>query len=31
MREDLQAGDKVVLLRAQGGQQYVLLDKVVDS
>ena len=26
----LQAGDKVVLLRMQGGQRYILLDKVVE-
>ena len=25
----LQRGDKVILLRVQGGQQYVILDKVV--
>jgi len=31
VRDDLQAGDGVVLLRVQGGQQYVILDKVVDS
>lgn len=30
VREDLQVGDRVVLLRAQGGQQYVILDKVVE-
>lgn len=27
----LQAGDKVILLRMQGGQKYVVLDKVLDS
>ncbi|AUN11197.1 DUF2577 domain-containing protein [Clostridium botulinum] len=29
IREDLKQGDKVLLLRVQGGQQYVILDKVV--
>lgn len=28
-RESLENGDKVVLLRVQGGSQYVVLDKVV--
>lgn len=28
IREGLKAGDKVLLLRIQGGQQYVILDKV---
>lgn len=27
----LQTGDKVVLLRMQGGQKYILLDKVVSA
>ncbi|WP_028988023.1 DUF2577 domain-containing protein [Thermicanus aegyptius] len=27
----LQAGDKVVLLRIQGGQKYLILDKVVNG
>jgi len=31
VREGLQVGDKVILLRVQGGQQYVVLDKVVDA
>ncbi|WP_276358401.1 DUF2577 domain-containing protein [Cohnella caldifontis] len=31
VRPGLQAGDKVVLLRVQGGQQYVILDKVVQG
>ena len=31
IRSGLQAGDKVILLRIQGGQQYVILDKVVGS
>lgn len=29
IREGLKLGDKVLLLRVQGGQQYVVLDKVV--
>lgn len=29
VRRGLQSNDKVVLLRAQGGQQYVVLDRVV--
>lgn len=29
IREGLKRGDKVLLLRVQGGQQYVILDKVV--
>lgn len=29
IREGLKIGDKVLLLRVQGGQQYVILDKVV--
>ncbi|TNJ68233.1 DUF2577 domain-containing protein [Paenibacillus hemerocallicola] len=29
IRPGLQTGDKVVLLRIQGGQQYLILDKVV--
>lgn len=29
IREGLKEGDKVLLLRVQGGQQYVILDKVV--
>lgn len=29
IREGLKAGDKVLLLRVQGGQQYVILDKVI--
>lgn len=31
VRQGLQAGDKVILLRAQGGQQYVILDWQVSS
>jgi hypothetical protein len=31
IRPGLQVGDKVVLLRVQGGQHYVVLDKVVES
>lgn len=30
IRTGLKSGDKVVLLRVQGGHQYVVLDKVVD-
>lgn len=26
---DLQSGDKVLMIRKQGGQQYVIIDKVV--
>ncbi|KGN00308.1 DUF2577 domain-containing protein [Clostridium botulinum] len=29
IREGLKPGDKVLLLRVQGGQQFVILDKVV--
>ncbi|RXI38727.1 hypothetical protein DP129_10940 [Clostridium tetani] len=29
IREGLKKGDKVLLLRVQGGQQYVILDRVV--
>lgn len=29
IREGLRQGDKVILLRIQGGQQYLVLDKVV--
>lgn len=29
IREGLKQGDKVLLLRVQGGQQYVILDKAV--
>lgn len=29
IREGLKVGDKVLLLRIQGGQQYIILDKVV--
>lgn len=29
IRPGLQAGDRVMLLRMQGGQQYLILDKVV--
>ncbi|EJW14713.1 DUF2577 domain-containing protein [Paenibacillus alvei] len=29
IRKGLQAGDTVILLRVQGGQQYVVLDRVV--
>lgn len=29
IRDGLKKGDKVLLLRVQGGQQYVVLDKVV--
>lgn len=31
IRPGLQKGDKVLLIRMQEGQQYVILDKVVDS
>ncbi len=31
IRRRLEAGDKVLLLRVQGGQQYVLLDRVVNA
>lgn len=31
IRSGLMAGDKVILLRVQGGQQYVILDKVVQT
>ena len=29
IREGLKQGDRVLLLRVQGGQQYIILDKVV--
>lgn len=29
LKPGLQAGDQVILLRMQGGQRYILLDKVV--
>lgn len=29
IREGLQPGDKVILIRVQGGQKYVVMDKVV--
>lgn len=29
IRKGLEVGDKVILLRVQGGQRYVILDKVV--
>lgn len=31
VRPGLKAGDRVVLLRMQGGQQYLILDKVVSG
>lgn len=31
IREGLELGDKVLLLRVQGGQKYVILDKVVST
>lgn len=31
IRPGLQAGDKVLLIRVQGGQQFVILDKVVTA
>lgn len=31
MKLGLQSGDRVLLLRIQGGQSYVVLDRVVDS
>jgi hypothetical protein len=31
IRQGLQAGDRVVLLRIQGGQKYLILDKVVSA
>lgn len=31
LRPPLQAGDKVVLVRMQGGQKYLVLDKVVST
>lgn len=31
IRRGLEVGDKVLLLRVQGGQQYVILDRVVDN
>jgi len=31
IRPGLQAGDRVVLIRIQGGQKYLILDKVVES
>ncbi|MBJ6360431.1 DUF2577 domain-containing protein [Paenibacillus sp. GCM10012307] len=30
LHEGLQVGDKVILLRYQGGQDYLILDKVVE-
>ncbi len=29
LRQGLKAGDKVILLRTQGGQQYIIADRVV--
>jgi len=31
IRRGLQSGDKVLLLRLQGGQQYLILDRVVEA
>jgi hypothetical protein len=31
IRPGLQAGDRVVLIRVQGGQRYLILDKVVNG
>ncbi|MFS1514550.1 DUF2577 domain-containing protein [Chengkuizengella sp. SCS-71B] len=31
IRKGLEVGDKVLLLRIQGGQQYIVLDRVVSS
>jgi len=31
VRRGLQNGDKVLLLRVQGGQQYLILDRVVEA
>ncbi|MDR9857819.1 DUF2577 domain-containing protein [Paenibacillus sp. VCA1] len=31
IRRGLEAGDKLLLLRVQGGQQYVILDRVVSA
>ncbi len=31
IRAGLESGDKVILLRVQGGQQYVILDRVVQT
>lgn len=31
IRPGLQSGDRVVLLRIQGGQKYLILDKVVEA
>ncbi|WP_025026331.1 DUF2577 domain-containing protein [Caldalkalibacillus mannanilyticus] len=31
LREGIKSGDKVLLLRMQGGQKFLLLDRVVDS
>jgi hypothetical protein len=31
IRPELQVGDRVVLLRIQGGQKYLILDKVVSG
>lgn len=31
IRKGLNIGDKVILLRMQGGQKYLILDKVVDE
>lgn len=31
IRRGLEAGDKLLLLRMQGGQKYIILDRVVDA
>lgn len=31
LRRGLEAGDKVLLARMQGGQRYIVLDRLVDS
>lgn len=31
IREDLKVGDKVLLLRIQGGQKYIILDRLVSA
>lgn len=31
IRRGLEAGDKLLLVRVQGGQQYIILDRVVDA
>ena len=31
MHNELEAGDKVILLQVQGGQEYVVLDKIVEE